>query len=253
MGIPIDTKDPKNLRVFLFGSFLPIRDVSELAEAIYSVVDDDPQRASENSGSELLDFIGSRMNPQLRIPLELALNRTFYLGNSVERFPGEMGEMFGIPMEKRSLTYQTLQAIRLVSMVDRANVFSFNDVDSIMDIFEGVDRPHRGDEGGLMEKFLTSPLSPIPMNASRKIDLTLQAARTEEQMSRLRNNLIGDLRSVVEEQRVGWEENAQRLRVEISRAEHKLNIAAGARDPTERAESKKKIAERRRLSRQQNR
>lgn len=79
MGVPIKKNDDGTVSYFLMGNWIPTMDVAKL----------DPR--------EIL----SSVHPAIKIPLEQWLNQNLYTGKPLERFPGELQKVLGVPMTGR--------------------------------------------------------------------------------------------------------------------------------------------------------
>lgn len=147
-GIPIKRKKDGTALYSLFGGYLPQTDVGKLADAIEATF------SSKNKGN-IVDFLGERLNPIFRVPIETALNRSFYSRREFENPVGERGEMFGVVMPKRVINI--FRSVRLLNEIDELNILNFGDVTRLL---AGVERSY--DKRTFLERVRSTGFSPVP-------------------------------------------------------------------------------------------
>jgi hypothetical protein len=185
LGIQYRTDDEGNPSFLVLGGYVPFSDVSRLATAISDTIEGKP--------GNVLDYVGEKLNPMLKVPLEAALNRSFYTQREIERFPGESSEMFGITMTKR--TKEVLRSLRFLNEVDRLNIVNATDAERFLRLGDAVDG--RRQSGNFFERLIGGGFGAAPR--TQQIDaedqIRFQAAKTEAEHSKLR----GLLRKKVED------------------------------------------------------
>jgi len=120
LGIPVKMgKDgPKYM---MFDGYLPHAEVIHIAEAVLGVTP-----FTEVEGKRSLKWIGEKLNPILKEPLEMAMNFNLHFQRDIEFFPGEHGEYMGIPVEKKTL--KLINSLRLLKTVNDFNIFNLKDL-----------------------------------------------------------------------------------------------------------------------------
>lgn len=114
LGIPYKNT-PEGPRYFMFGSYLPVGEVSQLVSGLVGMFD-------PKSTNGMLNYIGSKLNPALKVPLTMMLNRDFFSDRDVEKFHGEHRDFLGMSLSGAS--YQLAHNLRFLGEIDRLKLFN---------------------------------------------------------------------------------------------------------------------------------
>lgn len=228
LGIPTSIEEDGTVHVALFGTTIPIADVGRLAEAIQKTF------AGEADGG-VLDYLGNQANPFLKVPIEAALNRSFYTRREISRFEGEEREFFGASVP--SWVSHTLQSLRLLNEINNLNVLNFRDIDRMLS-GEGVARRERGGDQTFFERVRRTSLSPIPF-AEQTVDVEERAARARGRENVELNLAKHRLKlSALDPERAGNTENIATLRRVIAERQARIQAAEALEGgPTVRRQS----------------
>lgn len=216
-GIP--TKVTKEgVEVRLFGGYFPIGALGEMVSALEATVSGDPARG--------LDWAGKQLHPLVRVPIETALNRSFYSRRPLETAPGAKVEMFGLSLSP--LMGQTLSNMRLLSEIDRLNVLNFGDFSRL---FDGVARPQRGGQGdSFLDKLARTsfvPLPPVPGARGYSISAKEQLHVADAKVQQEANMVVSNIRRTLEHKKAGSptaEDNLDALKTELTKKLGKREI-----------------------------
>lgn len=195
LGIPVEsTKD--GIRVKIFGNFIPMGEVVNLATAIEDAFD-----STKESG--IKDYIGQRLNPLIKLPIESAINRSFFTHRNIQQYEGQTTEMFGAttifgltnisPRMKN-----TLMSLRFLNEIDNLNVLNFGDVENLLSAQGAVKRANQGETTLLERLFSQSQFSPNPFGVGRVVSAEFQGRVMAGQQTQALNTLKHELRKEVE-------------------------------------------------------
>lgn len=217
-GIPYSIDD-KGLKFFMFGGFLPIGDTNKLVNALSNIV------TADNDGT-ILDFIGERLNPLIKTPLEQVMKRSFYNQKEFKQYAGQKVEFMGLSMAPE--TKNLMMNIRLLNEVDNLNILNFSDVSKLLKWEGAVNRPQQA-QTNIFERVALSSLGTGLKAATvgTEAQLTKEEAKIKMQLARDK----GMLKKVVERKdEVTGEDNLQALQEAITADMAKQNALLRAKD-----------------------
>ena len=119
MGV---SKDPQTGKIsyILLGGVLPAADILSLG--LSSFKDTAEGAINLDVTSPIIKFVASQLqglNPFLKVPVEVALNKSFFTGRDLESYEGQLIDVFGLPLEKRSNVTSFLKTIRILNEADK--------------------------------------------------------------------------------------------------------------------------------------
>ena len=207
-GVPI-RKSGGDPSFFLFGSYVPIGEISGIAEAIGGI--------AESDGASAVDWLGSRSNPAIKTMIEQVTNRSFFTGRDIERFPGENTEMFGITMRKK--TANVIRNVRFLNELDRLNVIGLDDFRRIR---VGIEANLRGsqqagsraDTENPLLRAATGAFGPLPRTQGVRIDEEI--GFSQGALERERSKIKGQIRKRVEDKRPSAKEDIATLQEDLA-------------------------------------
>lgn len=189
LGIPWRRKDGE-LQFFVLGSYVPIGELAELANAIEDIGDTTKQDVVER-------YFGERMNPFFQKAVETLKNESFFTQRNIEDFDGELDTFWGVAIPKKWRNH--LYSLRWL-----------NEVDRYLKTFNG------GDTERLLEQIATGAFGPAPKLRSIQVEKQLRRLTFEGQMRRGR--IRGLMRKQIESGDPLTEEQLKLLRQEAARA-----------------------------------
>jgi len=164
MGVPTE-KTEDGFKVKMFGSMLPSSDVIKLAQAMADTV------KGEGKGG-VLDFMGEKLTPFVKVPLEKVMNRSFFTQGKIERYAGEKVEFMGVPMSPTQR--EMLRSVRILNELDHLNIFSLKDVRVMLGDAGAVERTRQGDLT-LGDRFSGTVFSPSPFGREYAVKASARA------------------------------------------------------------------------------
>jgi len=142
----------------------------------------DPE--SDGKGS-LVSYVGEKLNPLLRIPMERMTGKSFFGQRRLEAYPGESIEFLGLPMSRK--TADLWRTIRFLNEIDRVGLLSSEDAKAMI----------RTQDDNLMN-FMTGAFGVIPARSYTPNEMNMLRAKKAQQdaeYSRLKGQLRKTLQS----------------------------------------------------------
>ncbi len=193
-GIPWKPDENGNPTYFLLGGYLAISEVAKVADAI-------GETFSGKAKGSVLDAVGERVNPLLKVFIENVVNRSFYTQQPIEDIPGESDEIFGWTVSKK--TKNAIRSIRLINEVDRLNILNLSDVKRLVRLTGDAVERGEGRKGGVIGDglptvdLLSSAFGPLPKK--RVVDLSDQERYARAKINAEKSRMKGLLRKRVHE------------------------------------------------------
>jgi len=222
-AVPISVdEETGEMTTVLAGGVFPLTDVAKFGVAAGQMMraltpfDRDP-----GATDPLLDVAGERMAPHLKMVIEWARNRSYFLGQETERVPGEVGEFGPLNVSKKFASI--LHGFRIYHEMAGLGWFTATDINNLIDA--------QSQEEGVVEnpsvwhRLFKSSLSPLPFkikttNASRAVDGRIRHAKYQEGLKR------HSIRKAIEDQSGDLREaNLENLRELVARDRGNNQIA----------------------------
>lgn len=214
-GVPTSVEDGV-IKLRMFGSNIPIAEIGRLANAVQDTFSGDTEKGI---GSEL----GARMNPLIRLPIEQAINESFFSQRPIQRFEGEQVEYLGTTMD--ASMRHNFMSIRFLNEIDRLGVFGRKGVNALLAGESTVD--DRGQSlGNRAFNSAFSPVGALGRSQPRIIqdDAGRAIQREKSQVSKARSEIT---RALARQERTGVSEteNLKALQSQIAERVAKIRIA----------------------------
>lgn len=208
-GVPLRRDSKGNPEFFLFGSYVPIGEISGIAESLGQI--------GETDGGSVIDWLGSRSNPAIKTILENVGNHSFFTGREIERFEGETTEMFGITMTKKAANI--IRNVRAINELDRLNVLG---VDDFQRLRIGVNANKRGSQQTGSRADTENPLLRAATGAFGFLP-RLQQVRVEDEigfsagaLERERSKIKGQIRKRLDDDRPAAKKDIEKLQEDLA-------------------------------------
>jgi len=121
-GVPTSVENGV-IKLRLFGNNFPLSEAGRVANAIQDTFSGDTEKGISSE-------LGARMNPLIRLPIEQAINESFFSQRPIQRFEGEQVEYLGTTMS--ASMRHNLMSIRWLNEIDRVGVLGRNGFRAIM-------------------------------------------------------------------------------------------------------------------------
>lgn len=131
LGIPY-RNTPEGPRFFALGGYLPVGEISQLVAGLQGMFD-------PKSTNGMLNYIGSKMNPAIKVPLEEFLNRDLFTDKEIEAIPGEQRDFMGMTVPGEA--YQLLKQVRFVSELGRLGILTRDQAKTIIQAQQQGEKP----------------------------------------------------------------------------------------------------------------
>lgn len=169
LGLPTSKGEDGEINVRLFGSVIPVAEVSRLAKAI--------QDTTSGGEGGFFQNIGQQMNPWLKLPLENLMNESFYTQRDIERFDGEKQHFLG--MELPSRWVHNLKSMRILNEIDALGIFTPKDIQTIREAAIRNEEPL-----GVPILGTGRALDPLVPARGKTVDLVRQAESVRDRQKR---------------------------------------------------------------------
>ena len=205
-GYAIPYKNTEKGPVFgLFGTYLPIGEVSRLASMF-----DDYARNPDGADPALRYFVGN-MHPVLKSLVESTLNRDLYSNREISAFPGESLEMFGIPMPKIAVRFA--QQLRFVNELNKLNVLNFTEAQTLLSEVKRF----RSEDTDVIDRLASSAFSPLPYPQARAVNIEQEGKyRNKKDEARFREMKGRLVRATIGEEKAFTDANVEALRTDMA-------------------------------------
>jgi hypothetical protein len=180
LGIPVTRDAEGNPLYFTFGNFHPAADLFKLAKAVQDSFDSE----SDGKGS-IVSYVGEKLHPALRVPLERMTGKSFFGQRRLEAYPGESVEFLGLPMKRK--TADLWRTIRFLNEIDRIGFFSSEDAKSMIRTQDGMAMNWLTGGMGFISARLYTP--------NEMAQLRMKKAQQDANYSRLKGQLRKTLQS----------------------------------------------------------